>query len=100
MKNTADVTGSKPIAVLLQSISGVSAIYPLAAFYYICSIAKKEQNLLGRELVSGAEIKPPVFQNEDIHLLDLMTIYNRRQQTIPRFRRLTTPSAIHIWNYC
>jgi hypothetical protein len=31
MKNTADVTGDKPIAVLLQSISGVSAINPLVA---------------------------------------------------------------------
>jgi hypothetical protein len=29
MRNTADVTGGKPIAVLLQSISGVSAIKPL-----------------------------------------------------------------------
>jgi hypothetical protein len=35
MKNAADVTGSKPIAVLLQSISGVSAINPLVAFYDI-----------------------------------------------------------------
>jgi hypothetical protein len=26
MSNTADVTGGKPIAVLLQSISGVNAI--------------------------------------------------------------------------
>jgi hypothetical protein len=34
MRNTADVTG-KPIAVLLQSISGVSAINPLVAFYDI-----------------------------------------------------------------
>jgi hypothetical protein len=33
MKNTADVTGGKPIADLLQSISGVSAINPLVAFY-------------------------------------------------------------------
>jgi hypothetical protein len=33
MRNTADVTGGKPIAVLLQSISGVSAINPLDAFY-------------------------------------------------------------------
>jgi hypothetical protein len=32
MRNTADVTGGKPIAALLQSISGVSAINPLAAF--------------------------------------------------------------------
>jgi hypothetical protein len=35
MRNTADVTGGKPIAVLLQSISGVSAINPLVAFHDI-----------------------------------------------------------------
>jgi hypothetical protein len=35
MRNTADVTGGKPIAVLLQSIAGVSAINPLVAFYDI-----------------------------------------------------------------
>jgi hypothetical protein len=35
VKNTAAVTGGKPIAVLLQSISGVSAINPLVAFYDI-----------------------------------------------------------------
>jgi hypothetical protein len=33
MRNTADVTGGKLIAVLLQSILGVSAINPLVAFY-------------------------------------------------------------------
>jgi hypothetical protein len=33
MRNTAGVTGGKPIAVLLQSISGESAINPLVAFY-------------------------------------------------------------------
>jgi hypothetical protein len=35
MRNTGDVTGDKPIAVLLQSISGVSAINPLVTFYDI-----------------------------------------------------------------
>jgi hypothetical protein len=35
MRNTADVTGGKPIAVSLQSISGVSANNPLVAFYDI-----------------------------------------------------------------
>jgi hypothetical protein len=35
MRNTADVTGGKPIAVLLQFISGVSVINPLVAFYDI-----------------------------------------------------------------
>jgi hypothetical protein len=35
MRNTADVTGSKPFAIFLQSISGVIAINPLVAFYDI-----------------------------------------------------------------
>jgi hypothetical protein len=35
MRDTADVTGGKPIAVRLQSISGVSAINHLVAFYDI-----------------------------------------------------------------
>jgi hypothetical protein len=35
MRNTVDVSGGKPIAVLLQSISDVSAINPLVAFYDI-----------------------------------------------------------------
>jgi hypothetical protein len=35
MKNTADVTGGKPNAFLLQSISGVNAINPLVTFYNI-----------------------------------------------------------------
>jgi hypothetical protein len=40
MRNTADVTGGKPIAVL-QSISGVIAINSLVAFYNIHG-AKRE----------------------------------------------------------
>jgi hypothetical protein len=35
MRNATDVTGGKPITVLLQSISDVSAINPLVAFYDI-----------------------------------------------------------------
>jgi hypothetical protein len=35
MRNTANVTGGKPIAVLLHPISSVSAINPLVAFYDI-----------------------------------------------------------------
>jgi hypothetical protein len=35
MRNTADVTSGKTIAVLLQCISGVNAINPLVAFYDI-----------------------------------------------------------------
>jgi hypothetical protein len=41
VKNTADVTGGKPIAVLLKPISGVSSINPLVAFYDIHG-AKRE----------------------------------------------------------
>jgi hypothetical protein len=35
MSDTVDVTGGKPIAVWSQSISGVSAVNPLVAFYGI-----------------------------------------------------------------
>jgi hypothetical protein len=35
MRKTAHVTGGKPIAVLLQPISGGSAINPLVTFYDI-----------------------------------------------------------------
>jgi hypothetical protein len=35
MRNTVGVRGGKPIAVRLQSISGVSALNPLVAFYDI-----------------------------------------------------------------
>jgi hypothetical protein len=35
MRNTADVTGGKPITIWLQSISGVDAVNPLVAFYDI-----------------------------------------------------------------
>jgi hypothetical protein len=35
MRNTADVTDGKPVAVLLQSISGLSDINSLVAFYDI-----------------------------------------------------------------
>jgi hypothetical protein len=45
MRNTADVTDGKPIAVLLQPISGVSAINPLVAFYDIHG-GKRENILL------------------------------------------------------
>jgi hypothetical protein len=41
MRNTADVTGGKLIAVWLQSISGVSAINPLVAFYDIHGIKRE-----------------------------------------------------------
>jgi hypothetical protein len=45
MRNTADVTGGKPIAVLLQSISGVSALNPLVAFYDIHGVSSMREVL-------------------------------------------------------
>jgi hypothetical protein len=35
MRNIADVTGGKPMAVRLEFILGVSAVNPLVAFYEI-----------------------------------------------------------------
>jgi hypothetical protein len=42
MRNTADVMGGKPIAILLQSISGVSAINPIVAFVDIHGRKREE----------------------------------------------------------
>jgi hypothetical protein len=44
--NTADVTGGKPIAVCLQSISGVSAVNALVAFYDIHGINREALSFL------------------------------------------------------
>jgi hypothetical protein len=43
MSNTTDVTGGEPIAVWLQSISGVSAVNPLVAF---CDIHGRKRKVL------------------------------------------------------
>jgi hypothetical protein len=43
MRNTADVTGGKPIAVILQSISGVNAIKPLVVFYDVHGEKEEEE---------------------------------------------------------
>jgi hypothetical protein len=40
MRNTANVTGGKPIAVWSQSISDVSAVNSLVAFYHMHGRAK------------------------------------------------------------
>jgi hypothetical protein len=46
MRKTADVIGGKAIAILLQSISGVSAINPLVAFYDILGGWRKERGAI------------------------------------------------------
>jgi hypothetical protein len=57
MRNTAELTGGKPIAVLLQSISGVSAINPLVAFY----------DIHGVQSISGVSAINPLVALYDIH---------------------------------
>jgi hypothetical protein len=57
MRNTADLTDGKPIAVRSKSISGVSAVNPL--FYFTTSMEERERcylYLLSR-VVSGTEQK-------------------------------------------
>jgi hypothetical protein len=34
MRNTADVTGGKPLAIWLQSISGGDSVNPLVVYFY------------------------------------------------------------------
>jgi hypothetical protein len=53
MRNTADVSGGKPIAVLLQSVSGVSAFNPLAAFYDIHGGKREERK---RERIAMTDV--------------------------------------------
>jgi hypothetical protein len=59
MRNTADVTGGKPIAILLQSISGVNAINPLVAFYDIHG-RKREVLLFYFVTTREIRIEPPL----------------------------------------
>jgi hypothetical protein len=66
MRNTADLTGGKPIAVFLQSISGVSAINPLVTlydihggkrealfFYFVPDTTRDKSKVYDRLLISG-----------------------------------------------
>jgi hypothetical protein len=81
MKNTADVTSGKPIAVLLQSISDVSAINTLVAFYdihggkrevlffYFVPDTTREPNNL---LLFIFEIKIPLFIDQDFFLVNVI----------------------------
>jgi hypothetical protein len=75
MRNTADVTGGKPIVVLLQSISGVSAINPLVAFcdvhggkrevifFYFVPDTTVQQERVDRTLVSFYNIDTKSVNN-------------------------------------
>jgi hypothetical protein len=63
MRNTADVTGGKPIAVLMQSVSDVSAINPLVAFY---DIHGGKREMLFFYFVPDTTREPQIFLNKNM----------------------------------
>jgi hypothetical protein len=75
MRNTADVTG-KPIAVFLESISRVSAINPLVAYYDIHG-GKREVLLLEvrhveKVMVGMKSLQPVQSPQEAAQCLDVL----------------------------
>jgi hypothetical protein len=73
MRNTADVTGGKPIAVLLHPISGVSAINPLV-FY---DIYGGEREVLFFYFVS--DTRQPFFYIRKKNNNNIPFIYEKRE---------------------
>jgi hypothetical protein len=71
---TADVTGGKPIAVLLQSISGISAINLLVAFYDIYG---------GKREVLFFYFVPDTTRNDDVFIQT--KIIQNKEKEISRF---------------
>jgi hypothetical protein len=67
MRNTVDVTGGKPITVLLQSISVVSAINPLVAFYDIHDGEKRE--------VLFFYLVPDTIRDHNVYVIVFMYMY-------------------------
>jgi hypothetical protein len=65
MKNTANVVGGKPIDILLQSISGVSAISPLVAF------TTSKENKTGKREVLFFYIVPDITRVK-LHLFQIV----------------------------
>jgi hypothetical protein len=67
VRNTADVTGGKPIAVWSQSISDVNAVNPLVAFY---DIHGRKREVLSFHFVSGTtrDFKSVLWNNSQLKL--------------------------------
>jgi hypothetical protein len=68
MRNIVDVIGGKSVAVLLQSISGVSAINPLVTF---------NDNHGGKREVLFFYFVPDTTKDFDIELLIKLFTFNR-----------------------
>jgi NADH:ubiquinone oxidoreductase subunit 5 (subunit L)/multisubunit Na+/H+ antiporter MnhA subunit len=78
MKNTADVTGGKPIAVILQSISGIRAINLLIAFY---DVHGRKRKVLFFYFVPDMDLKMGLIvdQLSLMQGLDKINILNRQK---------------------
>jgi hypothetical protein len=72
MINTADVTGGKPITVLLQSISGVSAINPLVAF----TTSTEERERCYSFILSRTPHENELFRVRLCHFYSLKTTFS------------------------
>jgi hypothetical protein len=81
MKNTAGVTGGKPIADLSQSISGVSAINPLVTFY---DIHGRKREVLFFCFVPDT-IRDQLYTNDDEITTKDYSLTRKTFQSIPRF---------------
>jgi hypothetical protein len=76
MRNNADVAGGKPIAVFLQSISGVSAINPLVPFY---DIHGGKRRVVKEKGCQGGQGGPGVMEKEKGLVSHLIWIAIRRR---------------------
>jgi hypothetical protein len=81
MKNTADVAGGKPIAVLLQSISDVSAINPLVAFYDIHG-GKRSYSLILSRTPNETALNLLVISFSDVYLRCLYSGIKRERYVL------------------
>jgi hypothetical protein len=77
MRNTSDVTGGKSTAIWSQSISGVSAINPLVAFYDIHGWKNRFENIRLTKHFSSIE----QFMNELFIKVTKWIIYKIRRST-------------------
>jgi hypothetical protein len=107
MRNTADLTGGKPIAVLLQSIYGVSAINPLVAF----TIPVEERERCYSFVLSRTPRETTRIENrildQIVQVLDksqVKNIRNRQAWMVWSTNEIATLPPTHLlvpmtWNY-
>jgi hypothetical protein len=84
MRNTADVTGGKPIAVFLQSISGVSAINLLVTFYDIHG-GRREVLFFYFVLDTTRDTRNNISDRDCTEFRLMQRFYNRRSAVKSKF---------------